>query len=157
VPVKVTYTQLVRDFENISLGISQARSILGEIGKYLEASILLRTSKGIDAEGVPFEGYRSLTYKELRRSRGLPTNIVDLYFGGSMLGALTFEATAQQARVYFMNTVHVDVFRGTADNKTNAELAYYNDQIRPFFSISARESEEIIRMFGDYVFSLMEE
>lgn len=155
-PVRVTYTQLIRDFEDISLGLSHASSIMGEIGKFLEASILLRTSEGIDAEGVPFEGYRSVTYKELRRSRGLPVDKVDMFFGGSMLGALTFEYNEEQARVFFQNTPHVDVFRGTADNKTNAEIAYYNDQIRPFFSISAIEAEKIIRMFGDYVHDLLE-
>jgi len=141
-------------------GVHSAPELMRGIGGRLEYSILARTAKGKDAEGNDFIEY-SKEYARIRELVGLQTSRVDLFFGGSMLGALTHESDKDSAKLFFMNTPHVEhvVVPGhkkkASGKVTNAELAYYNDEVRPFFSISAEEQQMILGMVDDYVEGLI--
>lgn len=58
-----------------------------EIGTYVVAKIKLRTARGVDFKGNPFEKY-SESYKKKRDKKGLPTDKVDLNAKGHMMAAL---------------------------------------------------------------------
>ena len=148
-------------------GIESSPELMMDIGGYLQFSILARTAKGKDAEGNDFIEY-SKEYAKIRELIGLQTDNVDLFFGGSMLGSMTYESDKTSAKVFFMNTPHVGHVKVPGHKKkasgeeepeekkaTNAELAYYNDEVRPFFSISAEEQQMIFGMVDDYVEELI--
>jgi len=141
-------------------GVHSTPELMRDIGGRLELSILKRTAEGKDAEGNSFIDY-SKEYAKIRELVGLQTSRVDLFFGGSMLGALTHESDKDSTKLFFMNTPHVEHVRVPGHKKkasgkvTNAELAYYNDEVRPFFSISAEEQELVFRMVNDYVEGLI--
>lgn len=131
-------------FGRLLLGLVDSRDLMGEIGIYLTGSILMRTSEGIDVEGVPFEPY-SISYRRTREKRGLSTDTVDLFFSGQMLNSLTYEETKDQVKLFFMNTPR----RG--GKASNPEIAFYNNEIREFFGISSGEHKEVIKMVEDYI------
>ena len=141
-------------------GIESSPELMKDIGGRLQHSILARTAEGKDAEGNDFIEY-SKEYAKIRELVGLQTGHVDLFFGGSMLGAMTYESDKNSAKLFFMNTPHVEhvVVPGrkkkASGTVTNAELAYYNDEVRPFFSISAEEQQMILGMVDDYVEGLI--
>lgn len=134
-------------------GLEDASSLMGEIGSYLIQDILIRTSKGRDVEGLPFEPY-SKSYAKVRADRDLPTNRVDLFFTGQMTSALTYKEAKTQVRLFFMNTPR----RGTpkkdggftSSKATNAEIAFYNNEIRKFFAISPEQRRYVKRLVKDY-------
>jgi len=150
------------DSEKVQVWINEVTRALGDsswlmsdIGHYLIYSILKRTSEGKDAEGVNFKKY-SPEYKKLRELIDLPTDHADLFFGGSMLSALTFEEDEISVKLFFMDTPHVEhtTIPGRKRSKsktTNAELAFYNDETRPFFAISVKEQENIFNMVNDFI------
>ena len=141
-------------------GVHSSPELMRDIGGRLELSILKRTAEGKDAEGNSFIDY-SKEYARIRELIGLQTGHVDLYFGGSMLGALTHESDKVSTKLFFMNAPHVEHVKVPGHKKkasgkvTNAELAYYNDEVRPFFSISAEEQQMIFKMVDDYVEGLI--
>ena len=151
------HTEKVRVFFVVlQEGLRSTKSLMDNIGGRLMHSILDRTAEGKDAEGNDFDDY-SKAYARIRELVGLQTEHVDLFFGGSMLGSMTYESDRTSTKLFFLNTPHVEhvVVPGHKKKKsgtvTNAELAYYNDEVRPFFSISAEEQEMILGMVDDYV------
>jgi len=131
-------------FGRLLLGLVDSRDLMGEIGTYLTGSILMRTSEGKDVDGVPFEPY-STSYRRTREKKGLPSDMVDLFFSGQMLSSLTYEETKDQVKLFFMNTPRKD---GKA---SNPEIAYYNNEIREFFGVSSEEHKEVVKMVEDYI------
>jgi len=151
------HTEKVRVFfVELQEGLRSTKALMNEIGGRLMQSIKDRTADGIDAEGNQFKDY-SKEHARIRELVGLQTEHVDLFFGGSMLGSMTYESDRTSTKLFFLNTPHVEhvVVPGHKKKKsgtvTNAELAYYNDEVRPFFSISAEEQEMILGMVDDYV------
>jgi len=86
------------------LKLADTSGLMGEIGTFLNFSLLNRTAKPIneDVHGVPFETY-STSYERLRESKGLPTE-VDLFFTGQMLEKLTYEQTKHQVKLFFADS-----------------------------------------------------
>lgn len=146
-------------FENIEEGLESIKPLLDEIGHFLQFSILARTGKGIDVEGGNFHTYApySKSWKKVREREGLPTDHVDLFFGGSMLSALTYETTKDSVRLFFMNTPHVPKKgRKGKSGLTNPEVAYYNNEVREFFAISLSEEKKILKMAEDYLTRILQ-
>lgn len=121
-----------------------------EIGHFIQFTILKRTSEGLDVEGVPFtpggpggKAY-SISYEKVRQEKGLPIDHADLFFTGSMLGSMTYESSSRHARVFFMNT---------SDRKgmSNPAKAYYNNELREFFGLSAKDVRKIYKIAEDYI------
>jgi hypothetical protein len=72
----------------------------------------------------------------VRSAAGLPTEVVDLFFTGSMLSSLTSEETDSQTTLFFINSQ--DKFGGS-----NPAKAYYLNEDREFFAMSADDVETI--------------
>lgn len=119
--------------------------VLDIIGEYLKTSIKTRTLAGKDIEGSPFVPY-SAGYERTRRKKGLPTR-PDLFFTGTMLGSLTADVShvEESVKLYFAP--------GTAEgsNVQNAAKAFFNQQTRPFFGISAENVQKIIDIYRDFI------
>jgi len=88
--------------ERVGGGISTTR-LMGEIGTFLMTNIKLRTAKGIDVDGDTFIPY-SPSYALFRKKMGHPIGKVSLFFTGSMMSSMTYKATSNTAKLYFLNT-----------------------------------------------------
>jgi len=117
-----------------------AKEVTGAIGNLVKFNILKRTAKGVDSEKTPFEPY-SESWAGVRISKGLSINKVDLFFSGTMLSALTYDAQPDHVRIFFMDTRDK---RGVS----SASKAVYNDELRPFFNINADDIKEIMELLG---------
>ena len=128
--------------------------LMGEIGAFIEFSILQRTAKGEDVEGKRFEPY-SPKYKLFRRKTGHKYNIVNLFYSGSMLSALTHTAFKDRVEVYFMNT-YGKTPRGKPSTVSNPQKAFFLNEKREFFAISADEENAIWEMIQAHLRRLLD-
>jgi hypothetical protein len=133
-PLKKKLSRLEKELLSVEL--------FQEIGSLLQFNILDRTAMGVDVDGRPFQAY-SKGYEAYRRREGLPTE-PDLFDTGSMLSSLTYEATSEYARVYFLPSEDKE---GTS----NPAKAYYNQELRQFFGISAEDAVEINTLIDDFL------
>lgn len=74
-----------------------------EIGHFAATMVVLRTKKGIDADGKPFVPY-SAGYIEERVDAGLKPSPVDLARTGHMLGAMVPERTGRDEVTVLFNS-----------------------------------------------------
>jgi hypothetical protein len=118
--------------------------LMGEIGTFIATSILQRTAKGQDVEGKNFEPY-SPKYKLFRMKTGHKHNIVNLFYSGSMFIALTHTAFKDRVEVFFMNT-YGKTPSGKASTVSNPQKAFFLNEKREFFAISADEENAIWEM-----------
>jgi len=128
--------------DNLS-DVFDTTGLMGDIGTYLVQAILNRTAKGIDYEGQEFMPYTP-SYARFRELSGRQTHPVNLYFSGHMLSAMTYEADPSRVKIFFMDTVG-------PDNMSAPAKAYYNDELREFFSISEEERNKILDIVSDYI------
>lgn len=159
---------IIKKWGNAVLKLADTSGLMGEIGMFLGYSMLDRISSHEDVHGVLFEKY-STSYEELRKAKGLPIK-VDLFFTGQLLGASThgsklpgaldYEATKDQVKLFFMNTPRkasdgskktTKVWGSGESKASNAEVAYYVNEVREFFGISAEEREKIASMVEDFI------
>lgn len=132
--------ELTIKLDKVATAIASNRYLMGQIGAFVETQVLTRTARGVSADNTPFPPYNPL-YAERRQDAGRPINKVDLFFTGSMLSALTYEAERQRVALFFMNTTDKYGVR-------NPAKAYYNQQLRNFFAMSAADVaavEEMVR------------
>lgn len=129
--------------DRVAESVASNKRLMGEIGNFVELQILTRTADGIGADDEPFEAY-SVGYERRRSAEGRPTDAVDLFFTGSMLSALTHDADNDRVTLFFMDTS--DKF-----GMRNPEKAYYNQQLRNFFALSAKDVADVTNMVSDYV------
>jgi hypothetical protein len=122
-------------------------TIFSRIGILVEQNILQRTANGEDVEGGQFKPY-SEAYLKKRKSLGLPTT-PDLFFSGDMLSAMTFTAKEDEVRLFFLPTQD-------KEGVSNPAKAFWNDQTRRFFALSAEDINEINRMFRKDLVKLLE-
>lgn len=129
---------------NLLLGFffKEYDEVLNKVGNYLVARIKQRTSEGEDVSGAPFLPYSS-SYKKIRGEKGLPTDVVDLFFTGSMMGAMTYETdrALSQVEIFFIpgqDESGVD----------NAAKAFFiqEDQDRVFFDYNDEEQAEMFKI-----------
>lgn len=126
-----------------SLGRSIFSSDLMErIGFFISFKIKERTAEGVDVNGTPFKPY-SEKYKMFREKTGHPTNIVNLFYTGSMLGSMTPEVTEDSVRVYFLNT-------SDSRNVKNPMKALWLNESRNFFALSQEDIQDILGIIRDY-------
>ena len=125
-----------------------SRNLMAEIGTYLIAQIQLRTSEGTDAAGMPFKPY-SPKYALFREETGHSAGTVNLFYTGSMMSAMTFEADVDQVRVFFMNTKD-------KSDASNPLKAFALNQERQFFAMSVEEQEAILELIEEYISNILE-
>jgi len=114
------------------------RALFERVGAFMKFSIDKRTSAGEDVQGNDFKPYSPL-YAMFRKKTGHSTSKVNLRYTGSMMSALTYEATPEGVRIYFMPT---------HDKKgvSNPMKAFFLNEEREFFGISKEEVELITAM-----------
>jgi len=127
----------------VERAIASNAELMGQIGSYLKLAVEERTARGTDADDKPFASYNP-QYAEKRRGAGRPVQKVDLFFTGSMFSALTYKANDDGVTLFFLNTT--DRF-----GVSNPDKAFYNQQLRNFFAISASEVQEVEQLVRDYV------
>ena len=146
------------------------KDLMSEIANFLIAKIQLRTSQGVDVDGAPFTPY-SPGWEKFRQKTGHPTDKVNLFFHGTMMSSMTFSATKDSARIYFLPTVGKPYTykasgrtrRGTRVERTrqrkqkinSAQKAYFLNEDRRFFAISASEQQQILDMVSEHLGSLI--
>jgi len=119
------------------------KKILNKIGNFLMTSIKERTLKGYDVSGDAFEEYTP-RYALFRHKKGLPTNLVDLFFTGSMMSSMTYSVDEDSVRIFF---------QPTKDKKgvSNPAKAYWLNQNREFFSLNPDELSDAVTLYEDYI------
>ena len=135
--------ELERKFDSLKRSIGDNKKLMGQIGAFSNLQIKQRTAKGVDYQSNLFKPY-SPNYKEIRKQAGRPTNKVDLNFTGSMLSALTYKQTKNKVQLFFINSS--DKF-----GARNPEKAFYNNQTREFFALSADDISKIENIVIDYI------
>jgi len=143
-------------------GMRAAPKLFGQVGAFMEQAIKVRVGEGKEVDGKRFDPYTP-AYKAYRQEHGRPTGFVDLFFTGGMMNALTYTATGQQVRVFFMPTASNPLPRkkkvgeggGSTANVTNAEKAYYLNEKRPFFGFSDDDVNAIRGIAEDYIQQLL--
>lgn len=123
--------------EAIARGLDTS-SLFINMGEYLKKSIKERTSEGVDVYGRDFIPY-SASHAKRRAEKELPTDVVDLFFTGSMMAHMTYSHTTEELRVFFAPSID-------ESGASNPEKAYYLHQEREFFEMSADDIEEIQRI-----------
>lgn len=119
-----------------------------EIGNFIVARIQQRTSQGKDVEGRRFKPY-SAAYALFRELSGRPTNVVDLFFTGSMMSSMTFETTDEVVRVYFQPTTD-------PSGMSNPAKAFFLHQEREFFALSEDDISQIFNIFNNHLDKLIQ-
>lgn len=139
-----------------------SQELMSELAQYIITAIQLRTAEGIDAEGSEFIPYSPL-YALFRESQGHPTDKVSLFFSGTMLSSMTFDATKDTARIFFMRTTSPPIRYRTKSGRTvtrqskvtSAQKAYFLNQDRRFFAISESEQQKIMEIVRNYLDNLI--
>jgi len=129
--------------------------LMNEIGFFLSASILQRNAEGVDVEERRFEPY-SPKYKLFRLKHNHPVNIVNLFFSGSMASSLTHTAFRDRVEVYFMPT-YGKTPSGKPSKVSNPEKAFFLNEKREFFGVSAEEENTIWEMIQEHLRRLLNE
>ena len=111
------------------------KQLMGEVGMFVMTRIKERTAKGVDVGGSSFKPY-SAQYAFFRESKGRPTDKVDLFFTGSMMSAMTPDASESRVRVFFLPTQD-------RSGSSNPAKAFYLNQKREFFALSPQDKREI--------------
>lgn len=124
-----------------------AKQMMGEIGLFLRMTIIERTQKGNDVDGISFKPYNKLYAKE-RQKKGYQTNFVDLTRTGSMMASLNSDATSKQVELSFMNT-------NDPDGGNNPSKAYFLNEEREFFAVSDLEIKKIMVIVDNYYQKIM--
>ena len=137
--------ELVLKLKDVEMALVRNSKLMGQLGNLVNTRIKARTSEGRSAEGKPFEPY-SPAYAVWRKAAGYPTSHVDLTLTGGMFSALTYTAENDRVTSFFMDTPDK-----RNPKVSNPEKAFYNQQLRNFFSINAEEVKEVEKMIKDYV------
>jgi phage gpG-like protein len=129
--------------DKVATAIVRNGRLMGQLGNLVNTRIKERTAKGIGADKKAFAPY-SPAYKRWRQKKKRPVAKVDLMFTGTMFAALTYDAQNDKVTSFFMDTV--DRFGGRSPEK-----AFFNQETRNFFAISADDVVEIEQMVRTYV------
>jgi len=136
-------------------GNATSKDLMGRIGAYIVTQILQRTGRGVDVDSRPFEPYSS-KYKLFRMKAGRPHDKVNLFFHGSMLSSLTYKEAKDKVEVFFMRTYGKTPY-GKPSKVSNPQKAFFLNQNREFFGISARDEAEVERMILDNLRRIIKE
>lgn len=112
--------------------IEDTDRLLAKMSSFVISQILARTAQGKDVEGNDFDDY-SPAYAAFRKKAGRPTDKVDLFFTGKMLGSITHKVEEDKATIFFAG----------ADE---SEKAYWVNQGRNFFGISPSDEDRLREM-----------
>lgn len=138
----------LKNYLNRLSGGFESKQLMAEIGMFLVGAIKLRTADGEDVEGNKFKPY-SPSYALFRKKKGLQTDEVDLFFTGSMMSSMTYDASDTKVKVYFLNTESKGVDGG--EGAKNPDKAAWLNEKREFFAMSDDDIEEIDEIVDDFI------
>jgi hypothetical protein len=77
------------------------KKLMTRLAQLLILGIKTRTAEGKDYQGKPFQKYTE-KYRHFREKEGRPTDVVDLFFKGHMMGAMTHRVLdGMTAEIFF--------------------------------------------------------
>jgi len=128
--------------------VFRSTSLWAEIASGLRAKMLVRTAAGTDADGRSFKPY-SDEYALFRSKHGHPTGKVNLFWSGTMLSSIDYEAKPTGVRLYFSPTQAPPLPGRQDDGPRSSAKAYYLQTRtgfeRQFFAFSKQDAEAIVR------------
>jgi hypothetical protein len=134
-PFEIRGLEAIRKItEAIARGLDTS-SMFINMGEYLKLAIKERTARGVDVFGQSFIPY-SASHAERRAEKGLPTDIVDLFFTGSMMANMTYSYDKEKLTMFFAPSVD-------ETGMSNPEKAFYLHQEREFFEMNQNDIEEL--------------
>ena len=153
--IKVQYYEVKKSLNDLSEIFTSARlrRLLSRLGMGAKINILTRTAAGIDAGDAFFEPY-SYKYKLFRKRKGRPTDKVDLFFKGTMLGSMAVRTESNKSIIYFANK-----WEGTKAGSHHHGTKKGGKKIIPkreFFALSASDIIDIEKMVDDHIRVAME-
>lgn len=119
--------------------------VLHKMGQYQSLAIKTRTLSGEDIHGQVFEPY-SDQYAFFREQQGLPTELVDLFFTGSMLNSLTHEVLSGENAVKIFFQPGVD-----PQGVSNPAKAFYLQEDREFFGFANEDEDKLFKIYNKWV------
>ena len=119
------------------------QSLMSEIGLFLISQIQIRTAEGVDVDGNAFTPY-SPGYALFRRRKGRSASRVNLFFTGSMMSAMTFEADSDEVTLFFQNT-------SDPSGTRNPAKAFFLNQERRFFAMSEEDRQGVLRIIDNHI------
>ena len=131
-PIKMDDKEVRLMIDSADFFFHNMKFYLTRVALYAKARILRRTSKGVDYKGKAFASYTE-NYALFRQKKGRPTDKVDLFFRGRMLGSMSVKATNKFAVLFFS---------GRKQALKASGLNYGNSKIpkrREFFALSAED------------------
>ena len=121
----------------------QDAATMREVGLMFIARIEMRTLEGKDVDGADFEPY-SPKYKLFRAKTGRTTEKVNLFYTGSMLSSMMFEADKHSVTLFFANTEDPSGTR-------NPLKAYFLNQNRRFFAINEEDRARALDIINRHI------
>ena len=131
---------MLNDFDKFFSPLHTKR-LLTEIASLGKIRILERTAKGKDVDNNFFKSYSPATV-HFRQKRGRPTDKVDLFFSGRMLGSLAIKSNSKKASLYFPPTESKKAIR----HQEGIGLP-----IRKFFGLNAKDVKEMDELIDDEI------
>lgn len=115
-----------------------ARRTMAQVGNFALLRIKERTLAGKDVHGKPFVPY-SEKYMRFRKSKGRPTDDVDLFFSGGMMAAMQQRPIERGVQLFFASAQEAAKAHGhnTGFNGRNPSKK------REFFALSDKDVNEI--------------
>jgi len=137
--VEIIGLKPVTDLLRVLVRDMTTKGVMSRIGNYVMSSIKNRTADGVDVDMERFKKYTT-GHSKVRAIKGLPTNVVDLFFHGTMMNAMTHEATDDRVVLYFLPTTGKDA-KGKPSNVKSPAKAYYLNEDREFFAMSDKDKD----------------
>lgn len=122
---------------------SQIKSLLLQLGMQTKINILNRTAAGKDVNNNLFIPY-SHNYKLFRKKHGHPTDKVNLFFKGEMLGSTSVKAAGDKVIIYFSDQTQSE----------KARRHHYGEGWLPkreFFALNTDDLVEIEKTVDVYI------
>lgn len=118
-----------------------SKTLLGEIGAFINFAIKKRTMAGVDVDGSTFIPYTP-SYALFRQEKGRSPR-VNLFFTGSMMSAMTWSTGINEVRAHFLNTSDLS-------GAKNPSKAFFLNQDRNFFALSESDISSIVKIVENY-------
>jgi hypothetical protein len=138
--------------------VFRSEAVWSEIGHLIRAEILKRTARGVDADGLKFDGY-SAGYRLYRKKHGRPVQKVNLFWTGTMLSSMDVAPLPRGGvRLYFQPTQAPDYPTGPRAKKPRVSpkspaKAYYlqthKTKPRKFFAVSKQDVKQVHQFLVD--------
>ena len=117
--------------------------LLEELGHFVDVLVEKRTLEGDAADGQSMGDYSPWAAKS-RSAKGLQTDHIDLFFSGSMFGALTHKTDNDSVTTYFLPTKD-------SEGMSNPEKAAHLDSRFDFFGLNKTDVDKVMKEIDRHI------